>query len=495
MKHSHMLLDITEWFKGGSERTPRVAINEIIKLLSERGYRSLEFELSQLIENFLGKPINQCALPDARGKKSIAYRHLRRPEVYTTCLRRDSGFVFLDTESTEPSQEEPAQTVTGRDLRELLLEVDIFAVDDKNAHVIQEAIVDDVMRCFGLTKSKQELKISITSDTHLFRGLRERLIVKPPLSDSLFQRLKESADRDILRELKRRVSVLERDLHELPLPAIKPDRIKSTLDYFSGEEYRLVDRKFAIVCNRTSEIIFLLRDKQDLDNAKHLECPKCSAKIGEETVLSYYESTNSLKELLDGNRWMPLLVRDALVEAGVPEQDIYTEVKHGEDEIDLLVFYQGRVLVMEVKDRPISLNDAYKLSAKTSRLESISEKATRSLDDDYSEVYLSTRRRARANISAFLPIMISTCDIASDARNLLQETKENARFLENCESSLYKFIHTLIDTIYQDELEGRLSELTSITKADSVSNLAAAQLEHAFHLWYLAQTSHSDNTA
>jgi hypothetical protein len=93
--------------------------------------------------------------------------------------------------------------------------------------------------------------------------------------------------------------------------------------------------------------------------------------------MPYYRITEELKELLDGNRWMPLLVRDSLIHAGVHPDDVLTEVKHREDEIDVLVFYRNRVLVIELKNRPVNLNDAYKLSAKTSRLENVVSKTER----------------------------------------------------------------------------------------------------------------------
>lgn len=72
---------------------------------------------------------------------------------------------------------------------------------------------------------------------------------------------------------------------------------------------------------------------------------------------------------------MPVYVKQALINLGVDAGEIFTEVKHGEGEIDLLVFYRDRVLIFETKDRAVNLNDAYKLSAKTSRIESVLARA------------------------------------------------------------------------------------------------------------------------
>ena len=73
----------------------------------------------------------------------------------------------------------------------------------------------------------------------------------------------------------------------------------------------LSDRKFAIVCNDTNEIIFTISSREGVEDAKNLECPKCYKPIGSETLMAYYKVTEDLKKLLDGSRWMPLLVRDA----------------------------------------------------------------------------------------------------------------------------------------------------------------------------------------
>ena len=131
--------------------------------------------------------------------------------------------------------------------------------------------------------------------------------------------------------------------------------VKRLLDYLSGDEYQLIDRKFAIVCNERDEIVFRYRSKDDFDKAKSLECPQCSKLLGEESVMNYYGVTDELKGLMDGNRWMPLMARDGLVKAGVSTDDIYTDVKHGQDEIDVLAFFRDRVLVMETKNRPVNL--------------------------------------------------------------------------------------------------------------------------------------------
>ena len=481
MYHFTLMIILSEWFTSNSERAPRSAVVEIIKFLSGRGYRSLEVELSSLLKDYISFPSDQSVFPNETDRTdSVVVRrgHSEIASVYTSCLKKDDSLIFLDIED-----------IGGPNETEFCLEADIISPHNASVQNIREQLLEDTMKCFGLTGAKDSL-VFAPQFQKPFKALRDALTISESISENLFQRMKERVDREILRELKKRGSILESDLHELPAIGTKPDRVKAILDYFSGEEYQLVERKFAIVCKKNKEIIFLLRNRQDLENAKRLVCPKCSVQIGDEMVLSYYERTDKLKELVEGSRWMPLLIRDALIRAGIAKDDIYVEVKYGEDEIDVLAFYKRRVLVIETKDRPISLNDAYKLSAKTSRLEQVSSKTrTLSLDEDEIglEYILEPSVSLREPVSRrpiFIPIMISNYDIAKDARELLKDTKESAKFLENADERLNEFIADLIREIDGRELNKLFKKLTTFDSSDSVSRLAAAQVQVALSQWY-----------
>jgi hypothetical protein len=475
MKHATIFIEVTEWLQERTGNDPQRVLSTILSYLVERGFRSFEQELGALLQDFVGFYVDQKNV--SRSENSIMVsrgRYRASPMVFSSLLRKDGSYVFVDVE------------MLSRD-GEVYVELDVFAPSDQELNHIKTALVDDVMKCFGLTGSVEQLvKSELRSSGSLTESLVQKLTLSSPLTNALFQRLKEKIDRSILVELKKRGSILERDLAEFPLAGVSADRIKSTLDYFSGADYALVDRKHAIVCLETQEIIFLLRERSDLSQAKNLECPKCSKPIGDEQVYAYYERTDKLKELLDGNRWMPLLVRDALVSAGVPENDVLVEVKYGEDEIDVLAFYRGRTFVIEVKDRSISINDAYKLSAKTSRLESIMIKvihggATQQAIILEGDLDFPVSRRSSGSL--FTPIAVSTQDIGKDARNLLVETKEVAKTLEHCEGKLDGFFAEMIDDINTFDLRRRLIELSAFDTPDSVSNLAGVQVETALAKW------------
>jgi hypothetical protein len=465
MKHIHFLIDISEHLGEMDWKEYHKIRRDFTKFLIEKGYYSFEKGLNEAIGEFLNIDID---LTDPSADSS-SYKRVRRLPNYIAVVKRDMNYIYIDIEKLET----------------ICLEIDIFSPDDSTLKQIKEAIIEESMKHFGLTKSKSDIIKEIQSDEKLLDSIKGELEIIKPLSDSLFNRVKEKDDRDILRELKKRGSVLESDLKDLPLPGMKTERIKSTLDYFSGEEYQLVDRKFAVVCTQTKEILFLIKDKGDLEGSKLL-CPKCSTEIGGETVLSYYESTEKLKQLLDGSRWMPLLIREALIKSNVPASNIFTEVKHGDDQIDVLVFYRGVVYVIEAKDRSVSLNDSYKLSAKTSHLENKFEELYQSRSQEgVVRIVRDNKivvRRKRSN--DFIPLIISTSDISKEARDLLQGTNKRALFLENCENGLDKFVSDVIGAADMEETGKAFNELVSSEAQDSISNFASSICFYGFLHWF-----------
>jgi hypothetical protein len=495
MKHERFFLSLEEWFEEEPKKDPAEAMSRVIQCLTDRGFRNFEREFSGLLDGFLGCSFDQTQVET---KPKTSGRTTREaPGVYVTCFKRDDSLIFADIERFSPVPERPPEPK--------FLEIDLFARDSAALAAIKETVIDEAMRCFGLTRARETLVSSVLADSTFAKHLRDRLTFEPPIDDQLFQRLQDENDRLILRELRKRGSVLERDIHELSPPGVEIELVKRLLDYLSGEGYNLVDRKFAIVCKETDEIVFRYRSKDDFFKAESLECPQCSKPLGDETVMSYYGVTDGLKSLMDGNRWMPLLARDALIRAGIAKDDIYTEVKHGQDEIDVLAFFRDRVLVIEVKNRSVSLNDAYKLSAKTARIESIvnrvQSEGTLSIPDDdilalYTEHDYQYRRIAgRSRRGGFcIPVIVSTHEIAKDAQDLLRETNEAAKMLENSNSKMEQFLTSIVDEITNEEQRRRLFSITSVEGRDSVAAFALRQISRSFDVWRRSQSGEQVGT-
>jgi hypothetical protein len=442
--------------------------------------------------------VHQEDILSTKTTKSAGYVE-RLPQLFVTVVKKEKITLFIDIEEREVFVNDEGEVfdidvialLDRREVRKKMkpesrtyLEIDTLVSDSSDITDVINDLCDDLMKGFGLTKSKDELLTFVDLGSPVpLEFIKDRLKPSEPISEDLFKKLVNSNDRTILTELKKRGSILSTDLHEIPIGEVSGDRIKNTLDYLSGKEYRLVERKFAIVCEETKEIIFLLPSQDDIESVKALECPKCSKPIINEIVTPYYAVTDELKTLIDGNRWMPLLIHNSIVQAGVKKAWIFTEVKHGEDEIDVLTFYKNHVLVIEAKDRSVNLNDAYKLSAKTSRLETL-------LSRYYEEhrkgrIRASVRRYGYQYVSEkspwiFDPIVISTKEIANDAKNLLLETRSNSKMLENSENRVDEFITDIINEINQELSTERFGKLTSTESYDSVSRLAGEMMSRAF---------------
>ena len=129
------------------------------------------------------------------------------PPVFVTCFKKDNLFYFLDTEPIENSvgvseakQEQSSQQLQDKSM--FSAEIDIFGEIKEEVEHGRVEIIENVMRCFGLTKSKESLLISSAVPKPFALPIRERLTTCDPISEQLFQRLRDDKERLILRAVK-----------------------------------------------------------------------------------------------------------------------------------------------------------------------------------------------------------------------------------------------------------------------------------------------------
>jgi hypothetical protein len=448
--------------------------------MTQLGFASLESRIAEAVESVLGCSANHTDL-SALGRSS----RYEAPTVFSTCYVNAETLVFCDIEIVN---------------EKYALEIDVFAQSRDRAQDRVDQVIEAIRRSFGLTASRDDLLMRRRTISPMLERIRKRLTLSTEIVDSLYQAVKDGEDREVLISLKKRGTVLARDLGDLAVGGKDKPSVKATLDYLSGQDFRLVQKKVAIVCKDTGEILFLLDDANQLEGQPAFQCPKCSRPLADEDIEAYYGSTDNLRELIDANRWMPITVKEALVAAGVKADHIFTEAMHGDDEIDVLAVYQSTVFVVEVKGRPISLNDAYKLSSKTSRLENLLRRSESEIgiDEDllmaYDDMQATTTRGStryrippRIERSNFVPVMISTHEIAQDAATLLKDNSENALLLDHSDGKIEGFIEETIEAIDRDRLKRRFRRLTSAGTSvpDSVPNFAAALVQSAFQQWLL----------
>ncbi len=494
MRYQSLTIDVSEWGNAQTSKSIwRLILSHLSKCLSERGFLSFEAEARRAMEQFLGFGADQFSLqeaPRAGGVKDD-------PMAFTTCFRLEQYLIFADVEmapylARRSEQAKPQQHI----------EIDLFCPDMDSVDSVREQIIEAIMKGFGLTGARSDIVgPKVVSPSRITIDLKGRLTFKEAVSPALYDKVRAKTDRSILLELKKRGSLLESDLKDFASEQVAVDKVRNTLDFFSGQDVQLVERLYAVVCKKTKEIMFLLPKKEEIAKAPGLLCANCGNSIGSETLMAYYKATPALQDLLDGSRWMPLLVKTAFERAGVPADDILTEAKHFEDEIDVLVAYGDRILVCELKDRPVSLNDAYKLSAKTSRLEAVvGRRSQRSATETRSSAarigdyglagdWWSNALGSDQSPLKMVPILMSTQDIAPDAQSLMKDTRPDAKSLANCEEGLEGFCDQIINQINIARMTARFNVIISRSIGDSVTNLVARTVEEGFNLWLKANAA------
>jgi hypothetical protein len=97
-----------------------------------------------------------------------------------------------------------------------------------------------------------------------------------------------------------------------------------------------------------------------------------------------------------------------------------------------------------------------------------------------SEIGGANRQLGEGN---FVPVVITTHEVAKDAAELLLETRETAQFLEQSEGKVDSFIKGIIGKIDHQDSRRRFIALTS-AQNDSIAELAGNQIRQAFASWY-----------
>jgi hypothetical protein len=131
----------------------------------------------------------------------------------------------------------------------------------------------------------------------------------------------------------------------------------------------VVSRDVVVVCTSSGAQVARVPDEESLDAlaSAGLRCA-CGKPINEELPERLYTTTSTGALLLDKSRWMSILVRQKLVEIGVPEEDILLECQVGSDEIDCVALVSGELAILELKDKEFSVGNAYSFGAKISIL-------------------------------------------------------------------------------------------------------------------------------
>lgn len=127
----------------------------------------------------------------------------------------------------------------------------------------------------------------------------------------------------------------------------------------------LIDTETVVICSRTNRQVARAPSAKALqDLAKRgLRCA-CGAEITDERSEDALTMSQLGRVLLDGSRWMSILLLHELGRFGIDPSGVAIEQVVGGDELDCVAVIEGRLVLFELKDKEFNLGNAYSFGAK-----------------------------------------------------------------------------------------------------------------------------------
>ena len=326
--------------------------------------------------------------------------------------------------------------------------------DKKEALV---AFINTILRISGCDKSADSMQSSDTcskSHQETIDNLKDYNLKQAAFKENrhLFELISQTKIKDILIEFSKKSNILLSDFAK-GMSEEKRDEAERNLNFMSGQG--LLEKSLIVICkqknvwwNMTIPSLTMLKE---LEKAA-VTCTSCGAKITDEKVDTLFKISEKGTKLVAGSYWMVGKVVDILRRLDFRDEDIFSSVNYGGDELDIVALTMGRIFVFELKDREFNLGDAYKFHSKVSRL-----------------------KEKSANTRLY-PIVFTTKSIADEARKLLQEVfdsnnRNSVKYvmvegLENVESEIKKLQDTAINSYIDTRVRDVISRFPARTIFD-----------------------------
>jgi hypothetical protein len=127
----------------------------------------------------------------------------------------------------------------------------------------------------------------------------------------------------------------------------------------------LIESDIVVVCTKNQMQTARAPSREILEelDKKGVRCA-CGRSIASERIEEALTISPLGKTLLDGSRWLTILLVEELLAVGVPSNKIIVEQHSGGDELDCLANISGELALFELKDKEFSLGNAYSFGAK-----------------------------------------------------------------------------------------------------------------------------------
>jgi hypothetical protein len=127
----------------------------------------------------------------------------------------------------------------------------------------------------------------------------------------------------------------------------------------------VVSTERVVICRKTSSQVARIPTLEVLSelDQKGIRC-SCGRKLSGERAEEALSVTEYGRIMLDGSRWLSILVLRHLMDLGVPIASIRLEQQYEGEEVDCIAEMYGRVVLFELKDKQFNLGNAYSFGAK-----------------------------------------------------------------------------------------------------------------------------------
>ncbi|MER7920364.1 MULTISPECIES: hypothetical protein [unclassified Streptomyces] len=127
----------------------------------------------------------------------------------------------------------------------------------------------------------------------------------------------------------------------------------------------LIQTEIVVICAKTSTQINLVPSAEafeHLDKAG-VRC-SCGRPLSAEKQEKALTITEFGRTMLDGNRWMSILVLRYLIKLGIPVVNVRMEQIYSGEEVDCIAEIHGQIILFELKDKEFNRGNAYSFGAK-----------------------------------------------------------------------------------------------------------------------------------
>jgi hypothetical protein len=281
-------------------------------------------------------------------------------EVAELLARDDELFVLIIKQ--EPARLRPRRggdkTVAERQPGEHRFEVYCIGPNVVSSHF--EDLVGKIQEAFGIELEKWSYK-SQRFDELINEG-KETATQSTPEELAASKVLADRATRTLVTAIKSSSGLLRGDL-EKQVPAADRDRTQEIVSEL--ESSSLVEAESVISCTKTGAQVARVADAAALaDPALKVVRCACGRTLSEERCEEALAISDLGRSLIDGSRWLTLLLVDELTRIGVPLDHIILEYVSGGDEMDCIAVLSGEMILFELKDKPFNLGNAYSFGAK-----------------------------------------------------------------------------------------------------------------------------------